>query len=313
MKIMSEDTAADTSSSCASCGIAEVDELKLTECTDCDLVKYCSDACRRDHKSHHLRACKKRSAELHDELLFKQPESSHFGDCPICILPMPLDVKKSSMTACCSKRICDGCVYTNQKREFEERLGRKCPFCRQPVPTEEESEKYRMSMKRVEANDPVALCQKGFEQYRKGDYCSAFNYHSRAAELGDMEAHYQLAILYHFGEGVEKDEKKRLYHLEEAAIGGHPGARHKFGCLEGMNGRTERAAKHLIIAASMGHDGSIKFLLDSCRSGGISKDDLAAALRAHKAAVDATKSPQREAAEEYYRILRDTIDAEDSN
>jgi len=91
MKIMSEDTAADTSSSCASCGIAEVDELKLTECTDCDLVKYCSDACRRDHKSHHLRACKKRSAELHDELLFKQPESSHFGDCPICMLPLPLE------------------------------------------------------------------------------------------------------------------------------------------------------------------------------------------------------------------------------
>jgi|SaaInl74LU_5_DNA_1037368.scaffolds.fasta_scaffold16801_2 hypothetical protein len=85
----------------------------------------------------------------------------------------------------------------------------------------------------------------------------------------------------------------------------HPGARHKCGCLEGANGRTERAVKHLIIAASLGHDDSIKFLMNKCRSGGISKDDLAAALRAHKAAVDATKSTQREAAEEYYRILRD--------
>ena len=30
--------------------------------------------------------------------------------------------------------------------------------------------------------------------------------------------------LYRNGLGVEKDEKKELYHLEEAAIGGHPDA-----------------------------------------------------------------------------------------
>ncbi len=34
---------------CASCGIAEVDEIKLKICDDCDLVRYCSDACRQDH------------------------------------------------------------------------------------------------------------------------------------------------------------------------------------------------------------------------------------------------------------------------
>eukprot|EP00985_Skeletonema_marinoi_P022217 scaffold14081_cov66-Skeletonema_marinoi.AAC.1 len=57
---------ADASRCCASCGIAEVDELKLTECTDCDLVKYCSDACQHDHKLQHEEACKKRAAELRD-------------------------------------------------------------------------------------------------------------------------------------------------------------------------------------------------------------------------------------------------------
>eukprot|EP00985_Skeletonema_marinoi_P032284 scaffold39090_cov144-Skeletonema_marinoi.AAC.4 len=81
---MSEDSSADTSS-CASCGIAAVDGIKLKECTDCDLVRYCSDACKQDHKSQHKEACKKRAAELRDELLFKQPESRHDGDCPICI------------------------------------------------------------------------------------------------------------------------------------------------------------------------------------------------------------------------------------
>jgi TPR repeat protein len=45
------------------------------------------------------------------------------------------------------------------------------------------------------------------------------------------------------GNGVEKDEKKELHHLEEAAIAGHPVARHNLGCYEGMNGRMERAVK----------------------------------------------------------------------
>jgi len=59
---MSEDEA-DTLC-CASCGIAEVDEVKLKECSDCDLIKYCSDECKQDHKSQHEEDCKKRAAEL---------------------------------------------------------------------------------------------------------------------------------------------------------------------------------------------------------------------------------------------------------
>ena len=56
--------------------------------------------------------------------------------------------------------------------------------------------------------------------------------------------------------------------------------------------------KHWIIAANLGYDDSIKMLMKAFESGMISKDDLAAALRAHQAAVDATKSPQRKAAEQ---------------
>jgi hypothetical protein len=60
----------------------------------------------------------------------------------------------------------------------------------------------------------------------------------------------------------------------------------------------------LIIAAVQGYDLSMKMLLAMFKGGFVSKDDLAAALRANQAAVDATKSPQRDAAEEYYRISR---------
>ena len=36
---------------CASCGVAEVDDVKLVQCDDCDLVRYCSDDCQRYHKA----------------------------------------------------------------------------------------------------------------------------------------------------------------------------------------------------------------------------------------------------------------------
>ena len=77
---MSEENEAVDTSCCASCGIDEIDDIKLVPCDGCDLVRYCSDACQRDHISRHLLACRKRAAELRDELLFKQPESTHFGD-----------------------------------------------------------------------------------------------------------------------------------------------------------------------------------------------------------------------------------------
>ena len=115
--------------------------------------------------------------------------------------------------------------------------------------------------------------------------------------MGDIVAHNDLSIMYHLGEGVEKDEKKTLYHLEEAAIGGHDIARHNLGYLEWKNGRIERAAKHWIIAAKLGYDDSLNALKECYKDGIISKEDFAAALRGHQAAVDATKSPQREAAE----------------
>ena len=82
---------------CAGCGKAEVDEIKLTKCTDCDLVRYCGDKCQEEHRSQHEEECKKRAAELRDELLFKQPESNHKGDCPICFWPLPIDPQKTNL------------------------------------------------------------------------------------------------------------------------------------------------------------------------------------------------------------------------
>ena len=98
---------------CASCGIAENDDVKLKNCAACYLVRYCSVNCQKNHRPKHKRDCKKCAAELRDELFFKQPESSCLGDCPICLIPLSLDQTKSVMTGCCSKQICRGCSSAN--------------------------------------------------------------------------------------------------------------------------------------------------------------------------------------------------------
>ena len=145
------------------------------------------------------------------------------------------------------------------------------------------------------------MTQMGWRRYREGDYSLAFEYYTKSAELGDVRAHYQLAGMYYEGEGVEKDEKKALYHWEEAAIGGHPFARHVLAIIEMNNGRPERAVKHFIIAANLGYDRPMKELWKCYSEGYIGKDELTVTLRTHQAAINATKSPQREAAEEAKR------------
>src|SRR6056300_946225 len=114
--------------------------------------------------------------------------------------------------------------------------------------------------------------------------------------MGDFEAHFNLSIMYRKGQGVEKNTKKEVYHLEEAAIGGHPEARYNLGCYEGKNKRHDRAKKHYIIAAKLGDDDALEVVKEGFAAGLVSKDEYAAALRGHQAAVDATKSQQREGA-----------------
>ena len=56
--------------------------------------------------------------------------------------------------------------------------------------------------------------------------------------------------------------------------------------------------KHLIIAAKLGDEGSMKALWKFYSIGHITKKDLDVTLRGHQAAIDATKSSQRDAAAE---------------
>ena len=168
-----------------------------------------------------------------------------------------------------------------------------CPFCREPAPDKEEFD--QKMMKRVQANDPATLCQMGIICKKDGDHDGAFEYWTKAAELGDVEAHCRLGYMYMNEEGVEKDEEMKVYHLEKAAIGGHPIARHVLALTEEKNGNMERAVKHYIIAAKVGYELSMKTLWKHYSLGNITKEDLDATLRSHQTAIDEMKSEQRDA------------------
>jgi TPR repeat protein len=169
-----------------------------------------------------------------------------------------------------------------------------CVFCRAPCEGEVIDAR---EMERIKANDPAALRHMGLKCHKEGDYDGAFEYLTKAAELGNVDAHYHLGNMYYEGRGVEKNEERAVYHWEKAAIGGHPIARNNLACVEEENDNIERAVKHYIIAANLGDEGSMKALWNAFKEGYITKEDLDATLRTHQAAIDEMKSEQRDAAE----------------
>ena len=120
--------------SCASCG---KEGGNLNTCNKCNMVKYCNAACKKKHKSKHKKQCKKQVAKLHDEAVFKEPPPPE--ECPICLLPLPLNPRESMFQSCCGKLICFGCIYAMEKeaRGRGKRGPLYCAFCRALPPTSE--------------------------------------------------------------------------------------------------------------------------------------------------------------------------------
>ena len=191
-----------------------------------------------------------------------------------------------------------GCYhYTN---EIEQGQDEKCPFCRSPSNLSEEQH-TKCLMERAEVNCPVALRQLGVIAHLEGRHAEAVKYLKRSVDFGDIDANYQIAVMYAAGRGVEKDDKKRITHMKTAAIGGHPGARLDLAPIEIRNNRPDKAIKHMVIAAKLGDEAGIKGMKAYYELGMVKKEVFAEALRGYQTAVDATKSPQREKAREHFK------------
>ena len=284
---------------CANCGSESSDTVKLKNCTACRLVKYCSVDCQRAHRKEHKGECKKRAAELKDEKLFTLGQERPEGDfCPICTLPIPIPMYKHSFfNVCCMKRVCHGCGIAAQKRGMFD-----CPFCRTPIQYQEDNDlALALLQKRVDAEDPATISHLG-DLMAGGGYGveknvpRAIELWTEAAELGSIEAHFNLGNRYSNGEGVKQDMAKSAQHWEKAAMKGHAEARCNLGNHECRNGNYERAVRHYLIAAKMGETNALDNVKDMFINGIAAKEQYAEALKAYQESVGETKSPERDEA-----------------
>ena len=242
------------------------------------------------------RRCKECVAAGNQLVLMKKGRTRSDGDdCPICQLPLPLDFKLM-FKVCCMKKVCNGCVVAARKRGT-----RDCPFCRAPAP--DKSRALAMVRKRVDAGDPLAIYHLGtkYQFGRSGlerDVTMAVQLYERAAELGEKDAHYNLACLYKEGTDVDKDTAKAIMHCGAAAMSGHVYARFNLGCEEGSAGNLDLALQHWMISAKLGDESSLNKVKTSFMNGIATKADYAAALRGYQNAVEEMSSPDRDEAKE---------------
>ena len=283
---------------CANCGKVGA-EVKNT-CNKCKKATYCNAACKKKHRHKHKKDCEEHqrlAAKLHDEELFKQPPPKE--DCPICFLLLPSLLSASTYQSCCGKSICCGCfyapLYDNQGNKVD---NKKCPFCRTPKPKTNEEALERLK-KRMKAGDAQAMLNQGIyhDQGLYGfpqDYTKALELFHRAGELGYAEAYCCVGFAYYNGRGVERDEKKATHYYEIAALGGDATARYNLGINEANAGNTDRALKHLMIAARSGYAGSLKQVRILYINGHATKDDDTKALRLYQEYLTEIKSVRRD-------------------
>ena len=96
----------------------------------------------------------------------------------------------------------------------------------------------------------------GYQSYLKGDYHAAFEEWLPLAELGDVEAQYNLGVMYDEGTSVVQDLGKAAEWYRMAAEQGFVDAQANLGMMyyqgQGVSRDHEQAARWLQLAADNG-------------------------------------------------------------
>ena len=119
---------------------------------------------------------------------------------------------------------------------------------------------------------------------------------TEAAELGSIDALYNLGDAYRRGQGVQQDEAKADELWEKAAIQGHVVSRHNLGIIESRKGYRDRAVKHLLISAKMGNQNSVEMIKKLFMGGVATKEQYIEALKGYQNAAEEMKSHDRDEA-----------------
>ena len=238
-----------------------------------------------------------RNHDINERLMASGLERWEGDACKICYLYIGLPTGQYSMiNACCMKRVCNGCILEAQRRG----IYGSCPFCRTPF-AKDDASTLAMVQKRVDKGDAEAINHLG-EKYFHGelgltkDAPRAIELYTEAAELGSLDAHYDLGILYYTGKGVEEDKPRGIHHWQQAAMKGDVTSRYNLGAAEQDNGNPQLALQHWMISAKMGYGDSLHNVKEMFKVGQATKAQYAEALLGYRDAVEEVKSPQREEA-----------------
>ena len=182
-----------------------------------------------------------------------------------------------------------------QKRGMDD-----CPFCRSPYPDNDPDE-LAMLQARVAKKDPEAINNLG-ERYYLGnlglqkDTRKAVELWTEAAELGSIKSLFNLGFAYERGEGVQQDETTAADFYAKASMQGHVESRNNLGWLEGRKGNHDRALRHWLISAKMGHKDALEAIKRMFMAGLATKEQYAEALRGYQDAMEEMKSHDRDEA-----------------
>ena len=236
---------------------------------------------------------------LHQRLMAASGHERPEGDaCTICLdyIPLPMDVN-SKTNECCMKRVCHGCIFASRERG----LKNVCEFCRTPF-TSDSASQLAMVQKRVDKGDAEAMYTLG-DIYLHGslscvtkDIPRAIELYTKGAELGSLDAHNQLGLVYYHGNGVEENKARGIHHWQQAAMKGHAQSRHMLGATELQKGNHQLAVQHWMISAKMGYENSLNSIKKRFKEGQATKKQYVEALFGYQDAVEEMKSPQREKA-----------------
>ena len=214
-------------------------------------------------------------------------------ECPICMLPLPLRDDEIVFMACCGKTICLGCSYKQKINDRENRVPKhkeKCAFCCQVSPSNTVKALKKL-MKKNNSNAFMIMAS----HYKDGDGVMqsdtrVLDMYIHAAELGDTRA-FGMIGQYYF---TTQNTSKAVEFWEVAAKKGSYYAHSLLASLDDMNGNRDGCNKHLRVAASAGHKGSIDYLMANYKRKLVSKEDLAKTLRAYQASTNEMKSRDRD-------------------
>ena len=122
-------------------------------------------------------------------------------ECPLCLLPLPLEDSDNMFYECCGKRICSGCIHkhfmTLIKEGKERSRDMKCPFCRQSHLSG--PQRIKALKKLMKNNEPQAFVAMS-DKYKEGKDVLQSDTKSldmliRAAELGYSLAYRRIDFI----------------------------------------------------------------------------------------------------------------------